>query len=295
MIKIAIFGGSFDPPHKGHQMIADLALKMLDIDKLIILPAFLNPFKKSMLASPQQRLSWCHKIFDNVADIEICDYEIRQHRPVYTSESLRYLQQNYCVAYLIIGSDNLSTITNWHEFEWLNREITWVVVDRGEDPLPTDMLREWIPLEIDLPVSSTQIRAGGSLEMIDPRIRAEVKELLQHKIRNNMTIDERIERIIIILDDKKAEEIEVFNLEGANYIAKRVVIANSLGGKHTRALFDHLKTTLKPLGEEFLCADESDQWVVADLGDILIHIMTPEYRQKYSLESFLSELNTTKA
>ena len=105
-----------------------------------------------------------------------------------------------------------------------------------------------------------------------------------------MTIDERIEKIITILDDKKAEEIEVFDLENIDYIAKRVVIANSLGGKHTQALYDHLKNELKPLGEEFLGADESNEWIVADLGDILIHIMTPEYRQKYSLEEFLGEL-----
>jgi len=110
-----------------------------------------------------------------------------------------------------------------------------------------------------------------------------------------MTIEERIDRIITLLDEKKAEEIEVFNLEDVDYIAKRVVIANSLGGKHTQALFDYLKTELKPEGEEFLGADESDQWVVADLGDILIHIMTPEYRQKYSLENFLSELQKPKS
>lgn len=105
-----------------------------------------------------------------------------------------------------------------------------------------------------------------------------------------MTIDERIDKIITILDEKKAEEIEVFNLDEIDYIAKRVVIANSLGGKHTQALFDHLKNGLKPSGEEFLGSDESNEWIVADLGDILIHIMTPEYRQKYSLEAFLNEL-----
>jgi len=105
-----------------------------------------------------------------------------------------------------------------------------------------------------------------------------------------MTIDQRIERIVTLLDDKKAEEIEVFNLDNADYMAKRVVIANSLNGKHTQALFDHLKRELKPEGEEFLATDISDEWTVADLGDILIHIMIPEYRQRYSLEAFLNEL-----
>ncbi len=106
-----------------------------------------------------------------------------------------------------------------------------------------------------------------------------------------MTIDERVERIVNLLDSKKAEEIEVFNLDKVDYIAQRVVLANSLGGKHTEALYENLKSALKPLGEEFLISDVSDQWVVTDLGDILIHIMTPEYRQKYSMETFLSDLS----
>lgn len=105
-----------------------------------------------------------------------------------------------------------------------------------------------------------------------------------------MTIEERIENIVKVLDEKKAEEIEVFNLDDADYIADRVVIANSLNLKHTQALFEQLKETLKPKGETFLHADTSDEWVVVDLGDILVHIMIPEYRQRYSLETFLNEL-----
>ena len=105
-----------------------------------------------------------------------------------------------------------------------------------------------------------------------------------------MTIKERVDAIVSVLDDKKAEEIEVFDLSDTDYIAKEVVIANSFGGKHTLALYEHLKKELKPKGEEFLGADESDDWVVVDLGDIIVHIMTPAYREHYSLEKFLSEL-----
>jgi len=109
-----------------------------------------------------------------------------------------------------------------------------------------------------------------------------------------MTLDQRIENIVTLLDDKKAEEIEVFNLDDADYIAKRVVIANSLNGKHTIALFEHLKKELKTQGDTFFASDTSDEWVVGDLGDVLIHIMIPDYRQRYSLESFLNELVTNQ-
>ena len=179
MIKVAIFGGSFDPPHKGHQEIAQRALKTLDIDKLIILPAFLNPFKQSTLASPEQREKWCHILFDAVAGAEVSDYEIKMGRPVYTSESLRHFQKIYDVRYLIIGSDNLKSITSWHEFEWIDHTITWVIAERDTHPMQASMLRKWIPLKVDIPVSSTDIRERGHLYMIDDRIKEEVGMLLK--------------------------------------------------------------------------------------------------------------------
>jgi len=104
----------------------------------------------------------------------------------------------------------------------------------------------------------------------------------------------RLEKITDILDKNKAEAIEVFDLREKNYFVDYAIIASSLGQKHTSALLDHLKNGLKP-AEKFNNVDESGDWIVADLGDILIHIMTPEYRVKYDMESFLSELsaNTT--
>ena len=110
----------------------------------------------------------------------------------------------------------------------------------------------------------------------------------------SITIDERVERIVKLLDEKKAENIEVFDLRDTDYIVKEVIIADSMGGKHTLALYDYMKEILKPLGEEFIASDESDDWVAVDLGDILVHIMTPAYRRRYDLEEFLSSLGKDK-
>jgi nicotinate-nucleotide adenylyltransferase len=180
LIKVAIFGGSFDPPHRGHQIIARKALETLDIDKLIILPAYLNPFKKSTLASPEQRLKWCRRLFDAIPDIVVSDFEIKMGRPVYTSESVRHFQEHYQVRYLVIGSDNLLSIDKWHEFDWLNSLVTWAVAEREIHPLQTEKLRRWIMLKVDVPVSSTSIRENGRIEWIDKRIREEVERVLKH-------------------------------------------------------------------------------------------------------------------
>ncbi len=109
-----------------------------------------------------------------------------------------------------------------------------------------------------------------------------------------MNIDDRVERIVKFLDSKKADEIESFDLEKVDYLAKRVIIVSALSGKHASSLVDNLKVELKPTGEEFLHVDESDEWVVIDLGDILIHVMTQDARQTYSLEDFLTELSNGK-
>jgi len=99
----------------------------------------------------------------------------------------------------------------------------------------------------------------------------------------------RIENITSVLDKHKAEAIEVFDLREKNYFVDYAIIASSLGTKHTVALLDHLRRELKP-AEKFNHIDESGDWIVIDLGDILIHIMTPEYRVKYDMESFLTSL-----
>lgn len=99
----------------------------------------------------------------------------------------------------------------------------------------------------------------------------------------------RIENITDVLDKNKAEGIEVFDLREKNYFVDYAIIASSLGSRHTLALLDHLRKDLKPK-ERFNHVDETGDWIVIDLGDILIHIMTPEYRVKYDMETFLTRL-----
>ena len=103
-------------------------------------------------------------------------------------------------------------------------------------------------------------------------------------------MNSRINKIRDILDDKKASDIEIFDLTSKDYLVDYVVIATTLNPKHGFALLDHLKTELKPNGEEFLRVDEDDNWTVIDLGDVFIHLMSEKYRVKYSLEDFLSKL-----
>ncbi len=176
---VAMFGGSFDPPHLGHQRIVEKAIRNLNIDKLLVVPAYLNPFKTSSLASAAQRLAWCHTLFDTVENVLVDDYEIKEGKSTTTSQSIKHFSMIYDVKYLIIGSDNLSTLTRWHNFEWLNAHIIWVIVTRENHPLETKSLREWKTLTLDAPMSSTDIRTDKALHYVDKKIKKSVQKVLK--------------------------------------------------------------------------------------------------------------------
>lgn len=97
----------------------------------------------------------------------------------------------------------------------------------------------------------------------------------------------RIENIVDILDSKKAESIQTFDMSDKDYFVDQVVIATTLGDKHGISLLNYLKKGLE--NESFLHVDAENEWIVIDLGDILIHLMSPQYRSQYNIEEFLNE------
>ncbi len=175
---VAIFGGSFDPPHSGHQQIVRHAIDTLEIDHLLLIPAYLNPFKSFSFASPEQRLDWCHRLFDNVAKVIVSDYEIKEEKSTRTSQAVKYFSKQYSVKYLIVGADNLATLTQWYDFSYLNEYVTWVIVTREGHPLNTSILRRWKLLTLDEMMSSSQIRDKNDLHYVDNKIKKSVQNVL---------------------------------------------------------------------------------------------------------------------
>ena len=101
---------------------------------------------------------------------------------------------------------------------------------------------------------------------------------------------DRIAKIKELLEEKKALDIIDYDLKDNDYFVDYVIVATTMADKHAQALLDHLKKTLKPMGETFLGVDSSDEWTVIDLGDILIHLMSEEYRARYQMDRFLEEI-----
>jgi nicotinate-nucleotide adenylyltransferase len=154
MKKIALFGGSFDPPHAGHIAIVEAALEQLDIDKVVIVPAYLNPFKSHAHAPASLRLKWLRKIYDGNDCVAVSDFEIAKQRPVPTIETVRHFLATAEKLYVIIGADNLAALEAWYAFTELDALVTWVVARRDGINVPD----RFATLDIDSPVSSTDLR-----------------------------------------------------------------------------------------------------------------------------------------
>ncbi len=107
-------------------------------------------------------------------------------------------------------------------------------------------------------------------------------------------MNRRVKKITTILDKKKGEDIAVFDLGDSDYFVDFVVIATSMADKHGQALLNELKDELKPKGEQFLHVDDSEGWIVIDLGDILVHLMNSEQRARFRLEEFLDNIKTQR-
>ena len=177
-MNIAIFGGSFDPPHLGHEEIVKEALKSLHVDKLFVVPTYLNPFKKEFFAPSELRLKWLKEIFI-CKEVEILDFEVKQKRAVPTIETLEFLKSRYNLKkiYLIIGADNLASLEDWHRYNELKDMVEFVIASRDETILP----KELIKLSINAKISSSKLRSNMSTSFIPHKISDEVIEFYKDK------------------------------------------------------------------------------------------------------------------
>ena len=169
-MKKAIFGGSFDPPHIGHLAIITEALSSLDIDELIVVPAFLNPFKSKSYAPAQLRLQWLKAMTDKLPKVKISSFEVDQNRAVASIETVRHFKTEDDEIYLIVGADNLASLSQWNSFEALDKMVTWVVATRDNIKIP----EKYLTLNVDHDISATRLREQVQEAYLDRNIAQEI-------------------------------------------------------------------------------------------------------------------------
>ena len=155
--KIAIYGGTFDPVHHAHLILAREAIETLDLDKVILVPAAISPLKKAApVPSGEVRLAMLRAAIKGDPKFEVDECELLRPSPSYTIDTVEEIRRRECDAsiYCLIGEDNVEQLPRWHRFAELEKLVRFVVLDRsGKQPSHSYPL-----IHRRLDISATEIR-----------------------------------------------------------------------------------------------------------------------------------------
>lgn len=135
-MRIAIYGGSFNPMHIGHEKIVDYVLNNLNMDKIIIIPVGIPSHRENNLEQSDTRLKICKEIFKGNKKIEVSDIEIKSEGKSYTYDTLLKLMDLYGENnefFEIIGEDSLKSLKTWKNYEELLKICKFIVFRRKDD------------------------------------------------------------------------------------------------------------------------------------------------------------------
>jgi nicotinate-nucleotide adenylyltransferase len=179
-MRVGVMGGTFDPVHVAHLVLAEQAREQLVLDSVLFVPAG-DPWRKAgrQITPANHRLEMVRLAIRGVQGFDVDEREIRREGPSYTVDTLRELRRALAEdddLFLILGEDALADVPNWHEPEAITEHATVVVAPREGVDLPETLPIDPARIErIDMPfmdVSSTDLRVrarlGRSLRFLVP-------------------------------------------------------------------------------------------------------------------------------
>ena len=194
-VRIAIFGGSFDPVHLGHLFLLHCAISMTDYDRFLIIPAKVSNFKQNSRpqASEQDRLNMLQLAMedfrdlypeDSRAQIEISTMELERGGVSYTSDTVRQIKAQTDTARigLVMGDDHITGLSRWHDFAYLKDNVEFLICRRDSTQssweLPEGICYKALVPSCVAPQSSSAIRMDleGNLDYLSQRVREYVKK-----------------------------------------------------------------------------------------------------------------------
>jgi len=157
-MRLGLFGGSFDPVHLGHLVLADCCLEQAELDEVWFVPAAEQPLKPhGPRANAAHRLAMLKLALVSRPEYRISTIELDRGGVSYTVDTLEAIrvQQPAAELFFLMGADSLAELPRWHRAEEVCQLATPLIVGRAGVEIPADVLQIKMP---DTPISSSQIR-----------------------------------------------------------------------------------------------------------------------------------------
>ena len=177
-MNIAIFGGTFDPPHVGHCVIAEEAKQSCGLDRVIFLPCHQSPHKTSLpQASDQDRLAMLQLCTADLPWAEVSDWELQKPKPSFSFETAEHFRATFPRANLfwLMGVDQWLALERWSKPDRLAELLTFIVFPRDNiSPSRNPKFRS-VFLNREIKVSATAIRGRvhaqeSVVELVHPEV-----------------------------------------------------------------------------------------------------------------------------
>lgn len=164
--RVGILGGTFDPIHKGHLLLATEAKKQFDLDRVFLIPTYQTPIKNSqrMLTPAEVRLEMIKYALSEIECCEVLDWEITRQGISYSIDTVKTVKEFFPGGelFFLMGSDSFLSLPQWKQPEEIAKLVTFLVAVRGqhekqvsESPFYSKTKRLKMPL---YPVSSSLVR-----------------------------------------------------------------------------------------------------------------------------------------
>lgn len=160
MMRVGLFGGSFNPIHNGHLQIANHVLKEDITDEVWFIPCGNHAFGKK-LANGKNRIEMINLAIKNNPKLKVLDIEIKSKNKSFISETIKTLKKEYPSKefIFIIGTDNIAHLDKWYDFNYLKDNVVFVLVKRMRSIVPKNIKVKFRNvLDIKNDISSTKIR-----------------------------------------------------------------------------------------------------------------------------------------
>jgi nicotinate-nucleotide adenylyltransferase len=196
-MKIGIFGGTFDPIHIGHLIIAEHACEELQLDKLFIIPAAIPPHKKGeRITDGRHRLAMAKLATKGNCKFLVSDIELKKHGVSYSVETLELIKKKWGKSpkyFLIIGSDIVPDLHTWKDIGRLSQMCTFIVAIRPG--LMKDKLRK-----MKLRLQASVRKKALSNIMLNPLVDISSTDIRKRNVKHRSIrymVPEKVEQYII--------------------------------------------------------------------------------------------------
>jgi len=307
-MRIAFFGGTFDPPHNGHLELARHILERHITDCVLFVPAYDPPHKLDReISTFDDRFAMLELLVAGESSMRVSDIERRAAlKPSYSIKILKLLEKEFPgdKLQILIGGDSLEALRTWRKAKEIVAQYEIICYPRkGYEVDRESLLKHWASKEIDIllksvlqmpffDISSTSVRNHITDKAVNKNIKASILKYIKNKGLYFMTKKQVAPELIAELcakeaGEKKALDIVSLKVSELTTIADYFVLCTAQSEPQMRALANWIqksafeKLTVKPVKVN---GESVSKWILIDFGTVIVHIMTPEMRDRYQLE-----------